>query len=93
MLLKIDTLPTHYRLLAQKEYDQRKYSKWNWYLCRWFWFYRLYTEQYLLFILFLISLLFGIGIIRWIIDAFMVSSYVEKKNHELDEELEIKYRK
>lgn len=92
-MLQINILPIETRILALKEYNQRKHNKSNWYLCRWLWFYRAYTKQYLLLLLFLISLWFGIGIIRWIIDVFMVSSYIDEKNNELDTELTLKYTK
>lgn len=92
-MLQIHNLPRDKRIQALNEYEQKKYSKGNAYACRWFWFYRAYTGQYFLLLLFLISLWFGIGIIRWIIDLFMVWSYVDKKNNELDNELMLKYEK
>lgn len=90
-MLQIHNLPKKERILALQEYEQIKYNEGNAYACRWFWFYRAYTWQYFLLILFRISLFFGIGIIRWIIDLFMVWSYVDKKNRELDNELMLKY--
>ena len=90
-MLQIHNLPKKDRIQALQEYEARKHNKGNAYLCRWVWFYRAYTKEYFLLLLFLISLWFGIGIIRWIIDLFMVWSYVNKKNAELDNELMLKY--
>lgn len=92
-MLQIYTLPQKTRVQAIHEYEERKLSKTNAYLCRWVWFYRAYTKEYLLLVLFRISMLAGIGIIRWIIDAFNVSNYVNTQNRKLDNELMIKYGK
>ena len=91
-MLHILQLPQKKQTQAMYEYNENKYNKPNWYICRWFGLYRLYTKQYELFVLFIITLFFGIGLIRWFIDAFQVSSFVDKKNRELDELLYNKYK-
>lgn len=90
--MKILTLPTKKLQLAMYEYNEQKHNKVSAYICRWFGWYRIYTGQILLRILFLITLLFGIWIIRWILDAFQVNDYITKKNNELDDMLYKKYR-
>lgn len=91
-MLKILSLPKNKQSQAMYEYEESKYSKTNAYIARWFGFYRIYTGEIGLRILFVITLMFGVWFIRWIIDAFQVSEYINKNNRQLDELLYDKYK-
>ena len=91
-MLKIDILKWDTAIQAHREFKKWKYNKVCAYILWWLWLYRLYTREYWLFVLFLIALALVIpGVIRWIIDWFKVSWYVNKKNEELDDYLYSKY--
>ncbi len=92
-MIRIQTIKdSSKRLQAIQEFDKHKYNLSNAYICRFFWAYKLYTNNPILRILFFISCFMLIGTIRWIIDLFNVSKFVKDKNNKIDLEIYIKYK-
>lgn len=70
---------------ARIMYEEKKLDLTTGYVLWFFWFHYIHIKQYGMFVLMLISYIFLVGWIRWIIQAFFVKSNIENYNARLRE--------
>lgn len=70
---------------ARIMYEEKKLNLTTGYVLWFFWFHYIHIKQYGMFVLMLISYIFLVGWIRWIIQLFFVKSNIERYNARLRE--------